>query len=110
MARFTFWKRFGKRNNLKQVKAPSRRRCANGRRLQLEPLEERVLPSTITWINSGGGDWDTPTIGVRASCLVLAMMWSFLRSEVEPRSHIPPVRIRSKMSPRIQILTFLEER
>jgi hypothetical protein len=28
-------------------------------RLQLEPLEERAVPATITWANSSGGDWDT---------------------------------------------------
>ena len=27
-------------------------------RLLLEPLEERVVPSTVTWINSGSGAWD----------------------------------------------------
>jgi hypothetical protein len=28
-------------------------------RLLLECLEGRTLPSTVTWINPGGGDWDT---------------------------------------------------
>ena len=25
----------------------------------LEPLESRILPATVNWINPGGGDWDT---------------------------------------------------
>jgi hypothetical protein len=41
------------------------RRRANGRRTirppQLEALEDRFLPSTVTWINPAGGDWDTPS-------------------------------------------------
>jgi hypothetical protein len=27
---------------------------------RLEPLEDRTLPSTVTWINPAGGDWNTP--------------------------------------------------
>jgi hypothetical protein len=27
----------------------------------LETLEGRVLPSTVTWTNAAGGDWDTPS-------------------------------------------------
>jgi SdrD B-like domain len=30
-------------------------------RLTLENLEDRVVPSTVTWINPTGGDWDTVT-------------------------------------------------
>ncbi len=42
----------------------SARRNGRGRsrpRLQfaVEPLEDRILPSTVTWINPNGGDWDT---------------------------------------------------
>src|SRR6516164_9842420 len=29
------------------------------RLLHLEALEDRILPSTVTWINLAGGDWDT---------------------------------------------------
>jgi hypothetical protein len=29
-------------------------------RLMVEPLEGRVLPAPIQWINAAGGDWDTP--------------------------------------------------
>src|SRR5437763_1903133 len=29
-------------------------------RLFLERLEDRTVPSTVTWINPVGGDWDTP--------------------------------------------------
>jgi hypothetical protein len=28
--------------------------------LRLEALEDRCLPSTVTWTNASGGDWDTP--------------------------------------------------
>jgi hypothetical protein len=30
-----------------------------GLRPRVEALEDRVVPSTVTWINSAGGDWDT---------------------------------------------------
>ena len=29
-------------------------------RPRLDLLEDRTLPSTVTWINAAGGDWDTP--------------------------------------------------
>ncbi len=29
-------------------------------RLNLESLEDRALPSTVTWINPGSGNWDVP--------------------------------------------------
>src|SRR6516225_6974243 len=29
-------------------------------RLRLEVLDDRTLPSVVTWINTAGGDWDTP--------------------------------------------------
>jgi hypothetical protein len=29
-------------------------------RPRMEELETRTLPSTVTWINPAGGDWDTP--------------------------------------------------
>jgi hypothetical protein len=46
------------------VRDSRRNRRGNGRRraaprLRIEVLEGRALPSTVTWINPGGGDWDT---------------------------------------------------
>src|SRR5205085_2322936 len=29
-------------------------------RPRVEPLEDRTVPSTVTWTNPSGGDWDTP--------------------------------------------------
>src|SRR5260370_40396008 len=46
-----------------QSKAPRGKNSCGRRvfpRLLLEALEVRALPSTATWINPGGGDWDTP--------------------------------------------------
>jgi hypothetical protein len=31
------------------------------RQFSVERLEDRMLPSTVTWINPAGGDWDTPS-------------------------------------------------
>jgi hypothetical protein len=28
--------------------------------LRVEQLEDRTVPVTNSWINTGGGDWDTP--------------------------------------------------
>jgi hypothetical protein len=54
------------RHSLRQAGGPSRRRPTRrrplgtpGRRLLLEILEDRSLPSTVTWVNPAGGDWDT---------------------------------------------------
>jgi len=49
-------KRRGGRRGL--VLKPSKRKA--GCQLLLELLEDRTLLSTVTWMNAGGGDWDTP--------------------------------------------------
>ena len=36
------------------------RRPAGGKPLYLELLEERDLLSTVTWVNPGSGNWNTP--------------------------------------------------
>lgn len=40
------------------IERPKARRSAVRARLEL--LEDRVQPSTVTWINPAGGDWDNP--------------------------------------------------
>ncbi len=53
------------RRSLQQTYGPSRRPPRRrplgipGRGLLLEILEDRTLPSTVSWINPAGGDWDT---------------------------------------------------
>lgn len=55
--------------NLRSVSRDSRqircsqqvpRRAVRAARLRLEPLEDRWLPATITWISPIGGDWSNP--------------------------------------------------
>lgn len=41
--------------------SPRLQRRRRLRSLALESLEDRTVPSTVTWINPSGGDWDTPT-------------------------------------------------
>src|SRR5436309_207640 len=51
-----------RRTNKTRRTAASRRGTAKLRSIPwLERLEDRTTPSTVTWINSGGGDWDTPS-------------------------------------------------
>jgi hypothetical protein len=47
--RFTPWHRT----------APKRRPCRRAGRLHIEFLEDRTVPSTVTWVNPSGGDWGT---------------------------------------------------
>ncbi len=42
------------------LKTRKRRPCRRAGRLRVEPLEDRTVPSTVTWTNPAGGDWDTP--------------------------------------------------
>jgi fibronectin-binding autotransporter adhesin len=60
---FTSWLRFLKSAFQRRARAPICRRAPRPRgtpRLWLERLEDRTLPSSVTWINAAGGDWDTP--------------------------------------------------
>jgi hypothetical protein len=41
-----------------QVRRRDRRPVGGAFRPRLESLEDRVVPSTVTWINSGDGDWN----------------------------------------------------
>jgi sugar lactone lactonase YvrE len=38
-----------------------RRPTVSTRKLFVEPLEDRVVPATVNWVNAAGGDWDTPS-------------------------------------------------
>jgi hypothetical protein len=50
------------RSWLRSLESVSRHTPNRGKRLRVvEGLEDRALPSTVTWTNSAGGDWDTPS-------------------------------------------------
>src|SRR5579884_3602341 len=55
MSRFPSARPFGK----PRTEQRRSRKARPNRRLLLEALEDRVLPSTVTWVASGGGDWGT---------------------------------------------------
>ncbi len=61
MNALTSWKR-GRRRDRKSTRLqPRAAHHRSGRRfLRLEALEDRTLLSQVSWINAGGGDWDTP--------------------------------------------------
>src|SRR6516162_9535841 len=60
MARLSWLRGFLKSRSKRSDRAtPKRYRPAWRRWLHLEVLEDRILPSTVTWINLAGGGWDT---------------------------------------------------
>ncbi len=57
-----WWKRLTRsgKGSARGHALPATRRPARWYRPAFELLEARIAPATVTWINPGGGDWDTP--------------------------------------------------